>query len=51
MNKEIKLWAIKDNYRPDNDFESKLLEFTFGLSSESAKVKSEQGKILLTFRG
>ena len=34
MNKDIKVWTIKDNYRLDSDINSKVLAFAFGLSAE-----------------
>ena len=34
MQKEIKVWTIKDNYRLGNDISSKVLAFAFGLSAE-----------------
>ena len=34
MQKEIKVWTIKDNYRLGNDISSKVLAFDFGLSAE-----------------
>jgi DNA invertase Pin-like site-specific DNA recombinase len=34
MQKEIKVWTIKDNYRLGNDINSKVLAFAFGLSAE-----------------
>lgn len=34
MNKECKVWTIKDNYRLGNDIQSKVLAFAFGLSAE-----------------
>jgi len=34
MEKEIKVWTIKDNYRLGNDLTSKVLAFAFGLSAE-----------------
>jgi DNA invertase Pin-like site-specific DNA recombinase len=34
MNREIKVWTIKDNYRLGNDISSKVLAFAFGLSAE-----------------
>jgi len=34
MEKEIKVWAIKDNYRLGDDLTSKVLAFAFGLSAE-----------------
>lgn len=34
MNKECKVWTIKDNYRLGDDVQSKVLAFAFGLSAE-----------------
>lgn len=34
MNKECKVWTIKDNYRLGNDIQSKVLAFAFGLAAE-----------------
>ncbi|MDY4465121.1 MAG: master DNA invertase Mpi family serine-type recombinase [Candidatus Treponema excrementipullorum] len=34
MNKECKVWTIKDNYRLGDDIQSKVLAFAFGLSAE-----------------
>lgn len=34
MEKEIKVWTIKDNYRLGDDLTSKILAFAFGLSAE-----------------
>lgn len=34
MEKEIKVWTIKDNYRLGDDLTSKVLAFAFGLSAE-----------------
>lgn len=34
MNKDIKVWTIKDNYRLGSDISSKVLAFAFGLSAE-----------------
>jgi DNA invertase Pin-like site-specific DNA recombinase len=34
MNKEAKIWTIKDNYRLGDDIQSKVLAFAFGLSAE-----------------
>ena len=34
MEKEIKIWTIKDNYRLGDDITSKVLAFAFGLSAE-----------------
>ena len=34
MNKECRIWTIKDNYRLGDDIQSKVLAFAFGLSAE-----------------
>ena len=34
MNKECKVWTVKDNYRLGDDIQSKILAFAFGLSAE-----------------
>ena len=34
MNKECKIWTIKDKYRLGEDIQSKVLAFAFGLSAE-----------------
>src|SRR5574344_2396465 len=34
MNKECKVWTIKDSYRLGDDIQSKVLAFAFGLSAE-----------------
>jgi DNA invertase Pin-like site-specific DNA recombinase len=34
MERGIKIWTIKDNYRLGDDIQSKVLAFTFGLSAE-----------------
>lgn len=34
MNRGIRVWTIKDNYRLDDDINSKVLAFAFGLSAE-----------------
>lgn len=34
MNKECRVWTIKDNYRLGDDVQSKVLAFAFGLSAE-----------------
>ncbi len=34
MNKECKVWTIKDNYRLGDDIQSKVLAFAFALSAE-----------------
>lgn len=34
MNKECRIWSIKDNYRLGEDIQSKVLAFAFGISAE-----------------
>ena len=34
MNKECRVWTIKDGYRLGNDIQSKVLAFAFGLAAE-----------------
>ena len=34
MNKECRVWTVKDNYRLGEDIQSKVLAFAFGLSAE-----------------
>ena len=34
MNKECRVWTIKDGYRLGDDIQSKVLAFAFGLSAE-----------------
>lgn len=34
MNRECRVWTIKDNYRLGEDIQSKVLAFAFGLSAE-----------------
>lgn len=34
MDKDVKVWTIKDNYRLGDDINSKVLAFAFGLSAE-----------------
>ena len=34
MNKECRVWTIKDNYRLGDDIQNKVLAFAFGLSAE-----------------
>ena len=34
MQKDVKLWTIKDNFRLGDDIQSKVLAFAFGLSAE-----------------
>lgn len=58
MTKGCKVWTIKDNYRLEDDIQSKVLAFAFGLSAEIernlisqrtkealARVKSEGKKL------
>lgn len=58
MNKDCKVWTIKDNYRLGEDIQSKVLAFAFGLSAEIernlisqrtkealARKKAEGGKL------
>ena len=34
MNRECRVWTVKDNYRLGDDIQSKVLAFAFGLSAE-----------------
>ena len=34
LEKDVKIWTIKDNYRLGDDIQSKVLAFAFGLSAE-----------------
>lgn len=34
MNRDVRVWTIKDNYRLGTDIQSKVLAFAFGLSAE-----------------
>ena len=34
MNKNCRVWTVKDNYRLGDDIQSKVLAFAFGLSAE-----------------
>jgi len=34
MNREVRVWTIKDNFRLGDDIQSKVLAFAFGLSAE-----------------
>jgi DNA invertase Pin-like site-specific DNA recombinase len=34
MNKDCRVWTVKDNYRLGDDIQSKVLAFAFGLSAE-----------------
>ena len=46
LDREIKVWTIKDGYRLGNDIQSKVLAFAFGLSAEiERKLISERTKI------
>ncbi|MBO6218722.1 MAG: master DNA invertase Mpi family serine-type recombinase [Treponema sp.] len=45
MNKDCKVWTIKDNYRLGEDIQSKVLAFAFGLSAEiERKLISQRTK-------
>ena len=45
MNKECRVWTIKDNYRLGDDIQSKVLAFAFGLSAEiERKLISQRTK-------
>lgn len=58
MQKECRVWTIKDNYRLGDDIQSKVLAFAFGLSAEiernlirqrtkeALKLRREKGVIL-----
>ena len=49
MNKECKVWTIKDNYRLGDDIQSKVLAFAFGLSAEIERnLISQRTKEALT---
>ena len=37
MNKNCKVWTIKDNYRLQDDIQSKVLAFAFGLSARRVR--------------
>ncbi len=51
MNKECKVWTIKDNYRLGDDIQSKVLAFAFGLSAEIERnLISQRTKEALAFR-
>ena len=51
MNKECKVWTIKDNYRLGNDIQSKVLAFAFGLSAEIERnLISQRTKEALALR-
>ena len=42
MNKECKVWTIKDGYRLGEDIQSKVLAFAFGLSAEIERTLISQ---------
>ena len=44
MNKECRVWTIKDNYRLGDDIQSKVLAFAFGLSAEIERNLISQRK-------
>lgn len=51
MNKECKVWTIKDNYRLGDDIQSKVLAFAFGLSAEiERQLISQRTKEALALR-
>lgn len=46
LEKEVKVWTIKDGYRLGDDIQSKVLAFAFGLSAEiERKLISERTKL------
>lgn len=46
LEKDIKVWTIKDNYRLGDDIQSKVLAFAFGLSAEiERKLISDRTKL------
>ena len=38
MDKECRVWTIKDSYRLGDDIQSKVLAFAFGLSAEIERI-------------
>ncbi len=51
MEKEAKIWTIKDNYRLGDDIQSKVLAFAFGLSAEIERnLISQRTKEALAMR-
>ncbi|MDR1691342.1 MAG: master DNA invertase Mpi family serine-type recombinase [Rickettsiales bacterium] len=49
MDKEVKVWTIKDNFRLGSDIQSKVLAFAFGLSAEIERnLISQRTKEALT---
>lgn len=48
LNKNCKVWTLKENYRLGNDIQSKVLAFAFGLAAEiERKLISERTKASL----
>lgn len=46
LERNVKVWTIKDNYRLGDDIQSKVLAFAFGISAEiERKLISERTKI------
>ncbi len=51
MEKGVKVWTIKDNYRLGDDIQSKVLAFAFGLSAEiERQLISQRTKEALALR-
>ena len=51
MEKGAKVWTIKDNYRLEDDIQSKVLAFAFGLSAEiERQLISQRTKEALALR-
>ncbi|SHL88844.1 Site-specific DNA recombinase [Fibrobacter sp. UWOV1] len=51
MNKECKVWTVKDHYRLGEDIQSKVLAFAFGLSAEIERnLISQRTKEALALR-
>ncbi|MDR1398646.1 MAG: master DNA invertase Mpi family serine-type recombinase [Treponema sp.] len=51
MDKGVKVWTIKDNYRLGDDIQSKVLAFAFGLSAEIERnLISQRTKEALALR-
>lgn len=51
MNRECRVWTIKDNYRLGDDIQSKVLAFAFGLSAEIERnLISQRTKEALALR-
>jgi DNA invertase Pin-like site-specific DNA recombinase len=48
LNKNCKVWTLKENYRLGNDIQSKVLAFAFGLAAEiERKLISDRTKASL----